>query len=160
MEHIIRERSLPYNLHTLSNEFLIMLLFTYLWEVYLAIVWAGRPNTVMLRLGVLLLNPHSEAGEVRSQLLRGDTREHNPSCRHFFSCNSYLFNTYSWVRPAWAPQTCAWSGEDFNFVGSHAWKAEVPPTSKFQEVWGVHAGLTQLYSGHPLASSSSVDHNL
>ena len=65
------------------------------------------------------------------------------------------------------PQTCAWSGGDFNFAGSHAWKAEVPPTSKFQvggtptsqawlpaklksphlkyKSWGVHAGPTQLY---------------
>ena len=34
-------------------------------------------------------------------------------------------STYSWVRPAWTPQTCVWSGGDFNFAGSHAW-----------EVWG------------------------
>ena len=25
------------------------------------------------------------------------------------------------------PQTCAWSGGDFNLAGSHAWRAEVPP---------------------------------
>ena len=30
------------------------------------------------------------------------------------------------------PQTCAWSGGDFNLAGSCACKVEVPPTSRFQ----------------------------
>ena len=42
---------------------------------------------------------------------------------------------YSWVRPAWTPQTCAQSGGYLNFPGRRAWKAEVFPTWNF-EVWG------------------------
>ena len=48
---------------------------------------------------------------------------------------------------------------DFNFAGSHAWEVGVPPTWNFEvddfnfacmpackvEVWGIHAGPTQLY---------------
>ena len=51
------------------------------------------------------------------------------------------------------PMTCASPDLCFNFAGSHVWKAEVPPlqSSKWGvackvqgQVWGVHAGPTQL----------------
>ena len=34
-------------------------------------------------------------------------------------------STYSWV--GWTPPDFVWSGGDFNFSGTHTWKAEVPP---------------------------------
>ena len=39
-------------------------------------------------------------------------------------------STYSWV--GWTPPDFAWSGGDFNFSGTHAWKAEVPHTRNFE----------------------------
>ena len=50
---------------------------------------------------------------------------------------------YSWVRPAWTPQTCAQSGGYLNFPGRRAWKAEVSPTWNF-EVGRSGGGSTSL----------------
>ena len=52
---------------------------------------------------------------------------------------------YSWVRPAWTPQTCAQSGGYLNFPGRRAWKAEVSPTWNFEV--GRSGGEAQVWGG-------------
>ena len=60
---------------------------------------------------------------------------------------------YSWVGPAWTPQTCAQIGGDFNFIGVRAWKTEVPSTLSF-EVGG--ASTLKLYR-HTCLKSWSLE---